>query len=298
MVLMTALQFSCTKDPYKDIESNERSIEKITIGGDFIQIGPAIVDRVNAKAKVRILMQANTDLSKVPTTVQSSYRSSVNPAAGVINFKDNNNKYTYKVTSESGLTRDWEVEIEPFTETILGTYAIENLILYGGTGPEYGGGAVLALLDKPWNWDEQNGPSAEMDNELTFVYEGTTEDGKTYGKFTNSAGADGKYADFQYVADPKTDVNYHYRKLPKGEGTWERDYTANTVTFKFADGTTTVGSFEGAKKEDLGNGLSKTITNNSLAFTLNGTDDWGKIYTDYDKFVKRPRVLWIDIKRK
>jgi hypothetical protein len=299
LAMAAASIFSCARDPYEDVTSNERSIENVTISGEGLtQVGPAVVDKTTGKAIVKVLIAEGKDLSSVATTVQAAYRAKVTPNAGEpINFKSSNNKATFQVTSERGVTKDWEVEIVPFSETILGTYKIENLVVFGGTGTEYGGGGVLPLTDKPWDWPELGGPAAELDNVITFEFTGATSEGQTYGKFINNAGADAMYADFQFVADPKTDVNHHYRKLPKGEGTWTRDYSKNTVTFKFADGTTTTGVFEGPKTETLGNGLSKTIINNSLAFTLNGTDDWDKIYSDYDKFVKKPRKFWIDIKK-
>jgi hypothetical protein len=69
------------------------------------------------------------------------------------------------------------------------------------------------------------------------------------------------------------------------------------VTFTFADNTTSVASFVGPGTEDLGFGKSKTVTNNAFAFNLAGKDDWNKIYTDYDKFVKRPRRFWIEVQK-
>ncbi|HYG37517.1 MAG TPA: hypothetical protein VD908_02810 [Cytophagales bacterium] len=297
--IVSTIQFSCTRDPYEDVYSNERSIDNVTLGGDLMQVGPAVVDREKGTATVKVLMQQGTDLSNVVAKVLPSYRATISPGPDQpVNFAGNNNKFTYTVTAESGSTRDWTVELVPFTETLLGTYDIQGLIVFGGTGPEYGGGAVMPLTDKPWVWPETGGPAAEMDNQLTFEYTGTTALGETYGKVTNSAGADGLYANFLFIGDPQTDVNPFYRTIPKGEATWTRNYEKNTVTFTFSDGRTAVGTFEEAGTEDLNNGLSKTITDNAFSFTLKGTDDWDKIYSDYDKFVKNPRKFWIDIKRR
>ena len=168
-------------------------------------------------------------------------------------------------------------------------------MVYGGTGPEYGGAAVVVMTSKSWVWPAKGGPAAEQDNTLTFTLTGITEEGNTYGKVVNDAGADGLYADFIYIKDPVTDVNNHYRKIPKGEGEWSRNYTTGTISFKFPNGETTTGTFIGPGVEDLGNSKTRTTTNNAFRFTLNGTDDWVKIYSDYDKFVKRPRVFWIDV---
>jgi hypothetical protein len=300
---------SCQKDPYKGVESNEKSIEAFTLGNGLVQIGPAEIDRSAGTVKVKVLMQTGTDLSKVSPAIQTSYKASVSPLSGqVINFSGNSNTAAYTVTAESGQSRTWTVELVPFTETITGTYAIQAMVVYGGTGPEWGGGGVIKMTDKPWVWPADGGPQAEMDNSLVFELTGATADGNTYGKFTNNAGADGKYADFIFSGTPKTDVNAKYRVLPKGEGEWTRNYAANTLTFKFSDGSTKVATFRSGPytytDDYTGSGNKKDIYKktvnagiNSLEFTLTSVDDWGNIYSDYDKFVKSTRRFWIDIKK-
>ncbi len=297
-LVLTIMSTACKKDPYKDVVSHERSIEAFSLGEGLVQVGPAQVDHATATVSVSVLMQEGTDLSRVTPIVQQSYRSTVSPASGeAVDFAANGNSYTYTVTAESGESREWTVALTLFEESILGAYSVQRFVVYGGTGPEYGGGAVMDMTDKPWLWPEADGPQAEYDNTLQFEFIGVTDDGNTYGTFINDAGVDGSYANFLYVANPQTDLNPLYRKIPTEQGTWERDYTANTITFTFADGTTSVGEFVGAGTQDLGNGLSKQITDHSLTFSLTGSDDWDNIYSDYDKFVKRPRRLWIDIQK-
>lgn len=289
---------SCVKDPYDDVISNERSIEAVSLGGGLVQVGPAIVDRETGHVSVQVLVDENTNLSSVAPVIQASYRATTAPASGEsVDFASTDNKHTYTVVSESGKTRDWVIELVPFTETLPGTYKITGQVVYGGTGPEYGGGAVMNLTDKPWVWPDEGGPDAEFDNTLVFEFTGVTPEGHTYGTVTNSAGADDEYADYQFIMSPATDVNNFYRKIPKGEGTWLRNYTTKTITFTFEDGSTATGSFVGPQTFDLGNGLSKAVANSAFDFTLNSSDDWGNIYSDYDKFVKRPRRFWIDVER-
>jgi hypothetical protein len=293
-----AIVSSCVRDPYDDVVSNERSIEAVYLSGGLIQVGPATVDREAGHVSVQVLVDENTDLTKVTPIIQASLRASTSPASGeVVDFESHDNELVYTVRSESGKTRDWIVELVPFSETLPGTYKITGQVLYGGTGPEWGGGAVLNLTDKPWVWPEDGGPEAEFDNTLVFEFTGVTPEGHTYGTVINSAGADGAYADYHFISNPPTNVNSFYRKIPKGEGKWLRNYTANTITFTFADGSTATGTFTGPQTFDLGNGLSKTVVNNSFDFVLNGTDDWANIYSDYDKFVKRPRRFWIDVEK-
>lgn len=289
---------ACVKDPYEDVISNERSIEAVSLGGGLTQVGPAIVDREAGHVSVQVLVDDDTDLSSVEPIIQASYRATTQPASGQpVNFAASNNKHNFTVIAESGKSREWVIELIPFSETLPGTYKITGQVLYGGTGPEYGGGAVLNLMDKPWVWPENDGPQAEFDNTLVFEFSGVTPEGHTFGTVNNTAGPDGKYADYRFVLNPATDINPFYRKIPKGEGTWLRNYTTNTIVFTFADGSTATGTFAGQKTIDLGNGLSKTINNESFQFTLNGTDDWGNIYSDYDKFVKRPRIFWVDVQK-
>ena len=297
LLIMLFAVTSCVKDPYEDVITNERSIEAVSLGSEFIQVGPAAVDRIAGTVAVQVLIEEGTDLSKVTPVIQTSYKSSIFPRPGeVIDFASTDNKHTFTITAESGKKRDWVVELVPFTETLPGTYKITGQVLYGGTGPEWGGGAVLDLASKPWVWPEDNGPASELDNTLSFEFSGVTPEGYTYGTVTNSAGEDGLYADYQFV-NPATDVNHLYRKLPKGEGTWLRNYSNQTITITFANGTVVTGAFIGPQTISLGNNLSKTVTHNALDFTLNGADDWGNIYSDYDKFVKRPRRFWIDLEK-
>lgn len=298
IAVAATLAFSgCAKDPFEGIQSHERAIETITLGGGLIQVGPATIDRAAAKASVKVLVQPNTNLSKVTAQIQTSYKAGINPGSSQpLDFAANNNQYKYTITSEAGDTREWTVEIIPFTETLLGTYSVQALSLYGGTGPEYGGGAVLKLTDKPWVWPATDGPDKEMDNTLTFEYTGITPDGKTTGTVDNKAGADGAYANFIFN-NPLTDVNGFYRAIPKGISKWERDYANNTVTFVSPEGKKTSAVFTTAKTIDLGNNIKKTITDNAFDFTLSGVDDWANIYSDYDKFVKNPRRYWIEVKK-
>lgn len=288
----------CQKDPYDGVQSNEKSIENFTMGAGFTQIGAAQVDRTNGKVKIQVLVSDDTDFSKVNPIIQQSYRATVSPESGAqVDFIANDYKVKYTVTSEKGESREWEVEIDPFEETIIGTYDITDLVLYGGTGPEYGGGGVFSMPTKPWLWSTTDGPQAELDNKLTFTLTGVTPSGRTTGKFINDAGADGLYANFTYVLDPRTDVNHFYRKLPMGEGTWERDYSTDILYLIFADGTRVSCSFLGPTTESLGNGITKSIQNNAFAFSLNGVDDWNAIYSDFDKVVKKPRRFWVEIKK-
>jgi len=294
--------FACVKDPFSDLEdgswNNERSILNIKFEN---QVGKADIERIDESTGEIVLtinVSAIPDLSNIKlSSVQLSVGATSSLKIGdALNFENETNSATVTVTSPTGKSRTYTIVAESFVETIIGTYSISNLIVYGGTGPEWGGGAVLPMTDKPWVWPEANGPQVELDNTLTLAFTGITDEGNTFGTIVNDAGEDGLYADFSYVLDPPTDINHFYRTIPKGEGQWTRNYTTGTVIFTFADGSTTTGKFiENDVTEDLGNGLSKTTTGHAFSFDLNGTDDWGRIYSDYDKFVKKPRKYWVDL---
>lgn len=303
-ILFLAISIAgCVKDPLDEIEeggwNNERSIIDIAFEN---QVGKASITRDgddSGTITISINVDAVPDLSNI---VLKSIQTSFNATSSVqvndaLNFENEDQSSQITVTSPTGISRNYTVYVNSFQETIIGTYAITDLVVYGGTGPEYGGASVISMTSKPWIWPDNGGPSSEQDNTITFQLDGITEEGNTYGTIINNAGEDGLYADFVYIKDPVTDVNHFYRKIPEGEGTWTRNYSTGKVTFTFSDGTISSGTLIGAGTQDLGNGKSKTTENNALMFNLDGSDDWDNIYSDYDKFVKRPRIFWIDIER-
>jgi hypothetical protein len=298
---MVAVLFTaCQKDPSAGIKSHERDIESFSVGTGFIQVGPATVNQDSSKVYVKILMQGTVDFSKVTPTVIASYKSTVSPASGTaINFAKSNNQATYTVTAQSGETRTWTVVLVPFTEELLGTFTIQDLTVYGGTGPQYGGGGVFTFGSKASDFDPTTGPNAELDNTLTFTYTGVTSDGNTTGTCVNNAGADGLYANFIFTQNPVTDVNHYYRQIPEGTSTWVHNYTLNNVTFTDSKGNVTTCTLDGAQTVSLGNGLSKTIANDAFTFTnlAGSADNYNTIYSDYDKIVERPYTYWIDVKK-
>lgn len=304
LFLLGLSMFGCIKDPMSEITdgnwNKERNIINITFDG---QVGNATVTRNGEEGTISFTYNTSTskDFSAIKIgAMEISYGASASVKAGeTLNFENTAKSATITVTPVNGEPLNWIVKLNPFTETLLGTWDITGLWVYGGTGPEYGGAGIVKMSDKSWCWPASEGPDKEQDNILTFTMDGITAEGNTYGKVVNNAGADGKYANFIYILKtPNVDVNKFYRTLPKGEGTWTRNYAAGTVTFKFADETTKTGAFDAPGTYDLGNGKTRTLTTNAFTFTLNGVDDWTNIYSDYDRFVSRPRKYWVDIKKR
>lgn len=301
ILLLTFVIISCQKNPLSYVNSlkwdNQRNVLNITFAN---QVGKPTITRIDSthgSITVSINVDAVPNLSAIKIEqLELSYGAKASVKKGdVLNFQNSSQSTTIKVTSPTGLSRVYTVTATSFKETLIGSYSISDLTLYGGTGPEYGGGAVFKLSDKSWDWPKTDGPSAELDNTLVFKMTGVTPDGNTYGTINNEAGPDGLYANFMFA--DTIDVNHFYRKIPEGTGKWLRNYQTGMITFTFPDGHTTSGKLIKAGTEDLGNGLSKTTKNEALEFILNGTDNWKKIYSDYDKIVARPRILWIDVNK-
>lgn len=303
-MLTLATMFACQKDPMSEITdgkwNKERNIINISFEG---QVGQTIITRTGNTATINFTYNniGYPNLSAVKiSTLEISYGASIPvKAGGTLNFENTNKTAVIPVTPANGDPLEWELILTPFNETILGTWDITGLYVYGGTGPAYGGSGVVKMSDKPWCWPATEGPDKEQDNFLTFTLGGITSDGNTYGTVVNNAGTDGSYANFIYIVKtPNIDVNNFYRTIPKGDGKWARNYAAGTVTFTFADGTAKLSTFSGAGTVNLGDGKSRIITDNAFSFSLIGVDDWGNIYNDYDKFVKNPRKYWVDVKKR
>ena len=300
---------SCVKDPLEDITKGGWNHERTVINIKFEnQVGKAIIENTDATTGVITLainVSVIPDLSNVKLSqLEISYQAKSTLEVGQsINFQNDTKSGMITITSETGQKRDYSIHVTEFSETILGVWDIKALTVFGGTGPEYGGGAVLQLGDKPLSWSSIYGPNTELDNTLTFTLDSISETGNTYGKVMNNSGVDGKYADFIFSGDnpenplKTVDVTKFYRQIPKGTGHWMRDYAKGTVVFTDSIGKITSGTLINAGTEDLGNSLKMTVTDNAFAFVLNGTDDWTNIYKDYDKFVKKPRKYWISVKK-
>jgi len=301
ILAVTASLWGCQEDPLKEVNegewNNERNIIGITFNG---QIGTADISRNGDDATIvfKYNTGAGNDLNAIPVNaLEISYGSSSSVSVGeTLDFDNATNTAVVTITSANGNSLDWKITLTPFTETLLGTWNISGLIVYGGTAPEYGGAGVVVMTDKPWCWSATTGPAAEQDNSLTFTLDGFTDDGNSYGTVVNNSGADGLYADFIFInSDPYVDVNNFYRKIPTGTATWLRNYSTDQVIFTFADGRTSSATFVSAGTETLYTNITKTTIDHAFSFTLAGVDDWAHIYSDYDRFVSRPRKFWIDV---
>ena len=309
LLLSTAfLLQACVKDQQDEINeggwNHERSVLAIAFEN---QIGNATIDNLDATTgdiELSINVGAQPSMADVKlTNLELSYQAQSSIKVGD-HLDFSTGKASFTVTSTLGETRTYTIKAKSFLEELVGSWAINALTIYGGTGPEYGGGAVMKLADKPWCWKDATGPDKETDNILTFTLEGVTATGNPTGRCINEAGPDKTFADFVFQGSMNKegkddiDLKHFYRQIPEGESTWERDYAKGTITFTAKDGRQTTGSFIGAGEVNCGNGKTFNVENNAFQFALNGKDDWTNIYSDYDKFAKKPRLYWISVTKK
>ena len=172
-----ALLSGCTKDPWSQVEegswNNDRKILTIKFTG---QAGTAAVkekDETTGTVTVQLATDLVTDMSKVVVeTLELSYKATASVQRGqTLDFTGAAPVIT--VTSETGKTREYTVNMTEFAETLTGKYSITGSKVWGGTGPEWGGGAIVSPENKSWCWytDEGYGPAAEYDDYLEFTME-------------------------------------------------------------------------------------------------------------------------------
>ena len=104
------------------IENNWRKDEEGTI--KVTLISSAIKDLKNVKVLNLKLQYNATSTLTIGSTLDLS-----------------NGSDSFEVIAENGEKRTYVVTFDEFYEPIVGDYAVEQLWMYGGTGPEYGGGA-------------------------------------------------------------------------------------------------------------------------------------------------------------
>ena len=307
LVLLSA----CTKDPWANVKegswNQDRRILDIKFAGQAGLAEVKDVDATTGTVKVQLATNLVTDMSKVTVeTLTLSYNATATvQRGGTMDFTGA--APTIVVTSATGQARTYTIDMTEFTETIIGCYAIPTSRVWGGTGPEWGGGALMEPSVKSWCWymDEGFGPTAEYDDYLEFTLDEIMDDGNTTGKCIHYGGVDGKHWNCLFKAsgnkEGDTDIDLHkfYRQIPVGESTWIRDYVNNTISFIDAKGTVTTGEIYPAGEyqiyKDDSRDVKATVDDMALVFKLSGVDDWTNIYSDYDKFVKRPRLFMIAV---
>ena len=156
LACIVLIQQACVKDLQDDINDGGWNHERTILDIQFEnQMGTALIETVDAATgdiNLAINVDAVPDLSNIRLKkLQLSYQAEASLEVGdALNFENGSRSASITVTSATGETRNYTITVSEFTETLVGTWDVKKLTIYGGTGPEYGGGAVMQLTDKPW----------------------------------------------------------------------------------------------------------------------------------------------------
>lgn len=302
LLILVLVGISCKDDPRNTEElidpwTRERTPVSFKLEG---QVGEAtIVDnwRKDSEGDINITMisTAVEDIHNVKVKDLSlQYKSTASISVGST-LDLSSGSASFVVTAENGEIRNYTVRFDEFKEPITGVYDVDQLWLYGGTGPEYGGGAVWNFMEKSWRWNVDGKPTAEQDNTITLILKGVDETtGDTYGTCVNDAGPDGMYASFIYDDKKwvKHDLKHFYRCIPEGNSTWEKNSKTGEITFISSAGvrkTCTLITKPGTYVLDA----YKSIAIENMAFnfpiTEGVSDNWDMIWEDDAKYFYHPR---------
>lgn len=216
-----------------------------------------------------------------------------------INFNPTDSTAVIVITSKTGVERTWIIKAHGFTDEILGTWQIIHLKVFGGMLPQQKGTHIFDLADLEEMKLLGTPPSAELDNQITFVMEGLDETGNPYGTLTHDAGADGLYADFQWKStDTIADISKHYRQIPKGTSSWKKELSTGNVTITpQGNGVQTVGKYTGAGSTKLDVNNTITISDKALVFSLNQPNYAASFGKNRNVVVDSPKKYYVEIKK-
>ena len=234
LIVLAVFIAACTTNPLEDIEGNrwqkERNILSILIEG---QMGTAVIERDfdNTHIKVYAKLDDIADITKVEIKeIELSYgASSPNAAGSTIDLSSGSNTIT--VVSGAGEPIEWDITLEPFVSDLEGTWYVGELGVY-----------CNMFTWESWGWHKYElltnylpAAQPELDNVITFEVEGADAKGNPYGVFEHSAGEDAAYGEFTDEAKG-WDFTERFRKMPKGTGTWLRDFERNKVVITDSNG--------------------------------------------------------------
>lgn len=308
LVAMATLN-SCKEDPWDDVKdggwNHERTILDIKLEG---QVGVAEIENTDATTGVihlKVSPDMVEDLSQVRIEkLTLSYQAESSLAKGETLDLSSSSSPSITVTSEMGESRTYTVDMTPFIESLTGVYSINEFYVYGGTGPSYGGTAVVKVDSKSWCWTTgATKPASEYDNYLELRLTEVLPNGNTTGECINYGGRDGNYWDCIFVAAQNQwgtgdlDLSSFYRRIPQGKSIWVRNYAENTITFTTPDGTqSSTSMLLETGTYTMYEGKDVVVKNQAFAFDVAGKDNWeGSIYTDFNKFASSPRKFFVMI---
>ncbi len=307
LALATVLAIASCKDPWKEINGGSWNHEHSIIAIEFEgQAGLTTIENIDdATGTVDFkLMPVNVpDMSKVAVkTLTLSYGATANIEKGsTIDFTAADAPVV-TVSSPNGDTRVYTLNMEEFTEDLVGMYKTQKHMHWGGIGPQYGNGELMQPEKKSWMWYGGGyGPTAEYDNYFEITFDAINAAGNSVGKCVHYAGVDGKFwnclvpAGMNKEGVTAIDLHKFYRIIPMGTSTWERSYSEGTITFTGSNGAKTVVKLLEAGTVEVYTGKTFEVTHQAfeVEYTRSNPEVWTFGGSDYDKFVKNPTSHFI-----
>lgn len=259
----------CKVDFADGIAINEVSSSKVTLKGDFIK-------------------GEKYSFTCLPANIDSYTMKLSNEHSVIATLKGN----SLNLKASSAVDLGTVIEDVP-------TYKVAHLWIFGGTGPEYGGGKVYDLFTKSdfFNSEDGRGIEALQDNYFEMRHDGT---------FQNWAGEDARnwwmvYSGKHNPTNGKDiDLSELLDIIPRSQATWS--YTENDgITFDKGSAGIVTATILGPDTHTLyQNGDTKvtvtTTSHISLLFKLSGGhDDWNNMYNEYNAIACRPRAMIVEL---
>ncbi|NRS89268.1 hypothetical protein HNQ02_002194 [Flavobacterium sp. 7E] len=286
VLTMILFAFSCENDAMDGLVREDRQIVSFKLNG---QVGPAIITPIgDDEGVVEIFaVMAGIDLNAVLPSVEISEKATISPNPNEsANFNTNGGSFVYTITSESGKTRKWKVNLKPFVSEIDGDWGVTSFKFdwFIGKG-------------ESWGWGENNADltaalsdaGLEKDNTLGLVTTLVNESGNPEGTFDFGSGADMEYA--RFIVNPDhagqvKDYSSRFRKMPIGKGVFEYNVAGKVLTLW--RGNKSGISIDGKVTKSASGAISIAFDNWVNEFTW---DHWGaesqiqNSYTIYYNFV-------------
>ena len=218
------------------------------------QIGPAIItgdwrnEEVGSVSVSLITAGLNLKAVKVVALDFKYPDSEFCPTASIgpgdtVDLSDGSAEFV--VTSANGETRTYTLTYSVFTDTLEGSYSftkvggildtsgavpLASLVMIGGFE---GWVTYCQVMDKYWIWTGDYNPRDEDDNTLSVRLERADDQtGETFGTIVNSAGPDGKYANYIFKG---IDINEEYRLIPAGKSRWAKHGDGYITIYAYED---------------------------------------------------------------
>ncbi|MEC3907864.1 hypothetical protein VOI54_12615 [Tamlana sp. 2201CG12-4] len=288
LTILAVFAFACTDNPLEEVEGKawqkERNIVSILVEG---QIGTAIIERNFDEAKIKIFAKVENiaDLSKVEIKdIQLSYgASTINEAGTTLDLTDGTS--TIYVKSGAGETLEWELSLNSFKSDLEGTWYVGDIRMY-----------CDMFTWESWGWEKNEsifgylpelGP--EWDNEIIFTVEGADVNGNPFGNYEHGPGNNGEYGSFGDTGKG-WDFNERFRKIPKGTGTWLRDFERNKLII--TDALNVVHEIDLEVLTDT----NEVVLKAAIPY-LAELFDWNNIDWSYEELAHMSNPMWYTLTR-